>query len=365
LENVAQNLYRHKGNKKYYAVKKFGSKRKVHCLSTTDRITANGKLTRWIQELTETDQGAADLKLSALVDRYVSARKGLARHTGQCDHSRAKVFRETFQGGMGMPVTMVRTSDLATWITTEARVRNWKARSFNHMRLFLRGLFELAIADRIIAKSQNPFDAAIIKWRKPEPTFRYIPTVAQFEAIVAYARRPAEENKRGGSEEAARFMEMLGLAGVGQAELASMRVNDIREDHLLFVRQKTKRPFRVPIYAWLRPVVQVLREKHKLSPPETRVFSILDVKSPLDTACRKLGFPHFTQRNLRAMLIKRLHDEGIPAKQIALWQGHTDGGVLIQQVYTEVFCDSDRAAEEAYLALLEKPRGRRKFKVVK
>jgi len=40
----------------------------------------------------------------------------------------------------------------------------------------------------------------------------------------------------------------------------------------------------------------------------------------------------------------------VPVKRIALWQRHRDGGRLIQEVYTEVFCDTDKAAEQADLA---------------
>jgi integrase len=70
----------------------------------------------------------------------------------------------------------------------------------------------------------------------------------------------------------------------------------------------------------------------------------------LSRACDRLGYKHFTQRGLRAMLIKRLYDAGVPVKRIAAWQGHSDGGALIQNVYTEVFCDNDAAAEAADLA---------------
>jgi hypothetical protein len=67
-------------------------------------------------------------------------------------------------------------------------------------------------------------------------------------------------------------------------------------------------------------------------------------------ACRRLKLKRFKQRELLAMLIKRLYDAGVPVKRNALCQGHRDGGRLIQEVYTEVFCDTDKAAEEADLA---------------
>jgi hypothetical protein len=37
-------------------------------------------------------------------------------------------------------------------------------------------------------------------------------------------------------------------------------------------------------------------------------------------------FPHFGQRNIRQVLIRRLWQSGIDYKLIAMWQGHRDGG---------------------------------------
>ncbi|MEO6754646.1 MAG: hypothetical protein ABIP85_22950, partial [Chthoniobacteraceae bacterium] len=60
--------------------------------------------------------------------------------------------------------------------------------------------------------------------------------------------------------------------------------------------------------------------------------------------------PHFTQRNLRAMRIKRLWEQGVDVKVIAQWQGHSDGGKLILTTYTEVFGSNSESYERAQLA---------------
>ena len=49
----------------------------------------------------------------------------------------------------------------------------------------------------------------------------------------------------------------------------------------------------------------------------------------------------------------RLIAGGIDAKQIAAWQGHTDGGVLIQNTYSQVFSDDDHVKEQAKLRRME------------
>jgi hypothetical protein len=358
LERVAENLMRDPSTLKYYARKKIGGRRVIHCLQTTDRQTADGKLANWRSEKADLDVGAADLKIGGLIEKYLGTRRGAADVAS--DDSRAKIFRATFRRGLGAKVSAIRTSDLKDWIEREAAARKWKGRTFNHVRLFLKGMFDLAVADRVLSEGQNPFKPKIIKRRKPDPVHRRIPTLAQFAQILAYAGRGKGEGsgKRSGSTEARQFLSLLGNAGIGQAEASGMRVRDLGATHLFFIRQKTKKQFRVPIYPWLRDLVAELRAKHANSGADEHVFTILDVKTPLASACRNLGLPRFTQRNLRAMLIKRLHDMKIPAKQIALWQGHTDGGVLIQTIYTEVFCDSDAAGERAYLDSLEAAPGK-------
>jgi integrase len=189
----------------------------------------------------------------------------------------------------------------------------------------------------------------MIKRRRLDPVRRNIPTEEQFRALIENVR---QEECSG--EKYADFLDFLGRAGVGQAEACALEWRDVSATKMRFVRRKTRVAFEVPIYSWLVPLITKLRSR---SPADQgRVFDVQDAGKALRRACRRLGLvegkqrPKFTQRSLRAMLIKRLYDAGIPVKRIALWQGHRDGGKLIQEVYTEVFCDTDQAAEDADLA---------------
>lgn len=74
------------------------------------------------------------------------------------------------------------------------------------------------------------------------------------------------------------------------------------------------------------------------------------VKHSLTSACKRLGLPHFTQRSLRQGLIGPLWKSGVDRKMIARWQGHSDGGKLITDTYTEVFGSDDEAYEQMQLA---------------
>ena len=51
LDNVAPNLFRHRGNQSYWGVRKTGGRRFVHALETADRKTADGKLAEWLGDL--------------------------------------------------------------------------------------------------------------------------------------------------------------------------------------------------------------------------------------------------------------------------------------------------------------------------
>jgi len=107
----------------------------------------------------------------------------------------------------------------------------------------------------------------------------------------------------------------------------------------------------VPIYAHLKPLLQKMLARYKAPPtPETKIFTISDARKSLANACKRLGFPHFTQRSIRAYLIRRLWQSKVDIKLIAKWQGHNDGGRLILSTYTEVFGDNDADYIKAELA---------------
>ena len=78
------------------------------------------------------------------------------------------------------------------------------------------------------------------------------------------------------------------------------------------------------------------------------------MRHSLNGAKKRLGYPNFTQRGLRAFLIGRLWKAGVDVKVIALWQGHSDGGKLIMDTYTEVFGSNDEDYQRQQLAKAER-----------
>jgi integrase len=108
------------------------------------------------------------------------------------------------------------------------------------------------------------------------------------------------------------------------------------------VRRKTGEYFEVPIYPSLLPLLERKRREAKDASADANVFNLQKVHKALMNACKRLGLPHFTERNLRAMRIRKLYESGVDVKTIARWQGHRDGGKLIMEIYTEIFRSDDK-----------------------
>jgi integrase len=355
LDNVAPNFFRHRENQSYWGVKKMNGKRIVHALDTADRKTADGKLSEWLADLKKVDPGNRDMTLAMLLKKYEAARTDIAHSTQVGEQGRIAKFRELFPLPMETLVARVHNSDIAAWVGLVGK--NKRPSTRNQYRAFVRALFDFAVSDAVIVK--NPFDPKIIRTAKREPVTRLIPSPQEFEQIIAEIRQPSwtlEKGKRGGQRpmyqhDSADFAEFLGRAGVGQAEAGSLTWADIDEERevIHYLRKKTKRAFNTPIFPWLKPLLARLRAAAGPN-PHGPVFKVKDVKKALHGATERLGLPHFTQRNLRAMRIKRLWEQGVDVKVIAQWQGHRDGGTLIMTTYTQVFGSNAESYERAQLA---------------
>lgn len=150
------------------------------------------------------------------------------------------------------------------------------------------------------------------------------------------------------AKESADFCEFMGLAGLGNAEAASLTWDDVdfRAGRIRIYRHKTDTGFSIPIYPQLRPFLEKLAASKERALAEP-LFSVTDVRKALAGACKRLGYPHFTQRALRRCFITRAVELGIDFKTIAAMQGHRDGGVLIAKTYSHLRNEHlDRMAEK-------------------
>lgn len=332
----APGLYRHRRTGRYYGVKKVNGKHREHSLGTSDRKIADRRFKEWAENLGKVDSEVEKTTLRQLIGKFVEINRGTVKNTQATTRPIIESFKKFLGHDLDMEAGQIRPSQLDAWLASqESRLRNT---TYNRYAGFLKQLFELATKDRIIAES--PCKQLHTPWKKPQTPVRQIPTIEQFQRIVDSIRsQPFSDH----AQDSADFVEFLGLAGLGQAEASSLTWGDIdwKQNRIRIRRHKTDTVFYVPIYPHLLPLLERLKKGRGAMYPNARVFKIKDAKKSLQSACIRLGFPTFSQRNLRQSLIMRLWKAGVDKKLIAKWQGHRDGGQLIMDTYTEVFGDDD------------------------
>ena len=323
FRKVGPCLYRYR-NGTYYARFKSGGK-EIRCsLETTDRKLAERNLTTKKDDQSQIDRSQGKLTLAELCDRYLKT----------VQHQKPKTIeRKTFivgriktdwPTGQLTQLGKIKPSDADLWLS---RYRFGSASRNLHISC-LKELFNSAARDRIITVSP----AAHLRYAKREKPIRLTPTFEQFKAIVADVRT---QLLNADARDSADFLEFLGLAGLGQAEAGSLTPADIdlAAGQIITYRHKTSTGFAIPIFPQVRPLLERLCEGKA---HDERVFKILDAKKALTGACRRLGYPPFSQRSLRRMFITRAIERGVDVKVIAEWQGHKDGGKLILDTYSHV-----------------------------
>ena len=346
VPNIA-GLYRNARSGRYYGIKKINGIRKERSLITTDRKIAERRHREWIGNLQRLNRECERTTLRELLKRFVAVNQGRSIKTQKTNRSIIRHVMKTWPGGIDLEVRQIRPSHLDEWLALhEPRLKNT---TYNRYAGLLKQLFEIAVKDRIVAES--PFDQVTTRWKRPQVPVRRVPTVEQFQAIVEKIR---EQRYAKFAASTADFVEFLGLAGVGQAEAASLKWGDVDwpAQRISFRRHKTDARFYVPIYPHLRPLLERLKKTAVSVVRTATVFHIHDAKKALKAACERLGYPNFSQRNIRQCLIVRLWKAGVDKKLIAKWQGHQDGGQLIIDTYTETVGDDDCEYERRQLAKL-------------
>ena len=340
-------LYRHAISGRYYGVKKIRGRRKERSLNTTDRKIAERRHREWISNLQRVDREAERTTLRELLGRFVAVNQGRSVKTQKTNQSIIRKIMKTWPGSIDAEVRQIRPSHLDEWLALhEPRLKNT---TYNRYAGLVKQLFEIAVKDRIIAES--PFEQVTTRWKKPQTPVRRVPTLQEFQAIVDEIRVQRYTRYAAATAD---FVEFLGLAGVGQAEAASLTWRDVDWDNerISFRRHKTDALFYVPIYPQLMPLMKRLKKTAESEHRNAPVFQIHDAKKALKTACERLAYHNFSQRNIRQCLIRRLWQARVDPKLIAKWQGHQDGGQLIIDTYTEVFGGDDAEYERQQLAKL-------------
>lgn len=328
FEKVGECLYRYTPTGVYYARIKRPGKELRRSLETTDRATAKRKLADLHKEVDRTDAATGRVTLADLCDRYMATVQNQRPKTlKRKRHIHARLIAD-FPGGANVPAGKVLPSQVSAWLAGYT----FGASSYNLFLEYVRAVFALAVADRIVGDSP----VASLKTKPRQKPIRRTPTLADFRAIVADIRgQPfnADANDSGD------FVEFLGLAGLGQAEASSLVWDDVdlAAGRFTTFRHKTGKGFKVPIYPQLRPLLLRLRKERGGNPPGSeKVFRIKEAKKAIAGACERLRLPAYSHRAFRRMFITRAIERGVDVKVIAEWQGHGDGGKLILDTYSHV-----------------------------
>jgi len=333
FQKVGECLYRY-SNGVYYARIRVEGKEIKRSLETTDSALARRKLADFRNEQRQIDRSQGKLTLDVLCDRYLLTVRHQKPKTVERKAFIVGRIKDGWPTGKLTQVAKIRPSECDAWL---ARYRFGSASRNLHISC-LKEVLALAVRDRIMSASP----AGHLRSAKREKPIRLTPTFEQFKAIIADVRaQPFNAD----AQVSADFLEFLGLVGLGQAEAASlMRADvDFETGRIRTFRHKTATGFSVPLYPQARPLLQRLCEGKT---HDDRVFKIADAKKALAGACKRLGFPAFSQRSLRRLFITRAIEKGVDVKVIAEWQGHKDGGKLILDTYSHVNrVHSDRMAK--------------------
>jgi integrase len=358
-------LYRYNPSGKYFARVRFRGKHYRQKLETADLDFAKRKLRTFKDDLARTDatkgntsfgevlkdytktfSGGGDSTLdkyfTALADKDGAALSEQGRKltadskTKQDKLAIVKKLKQTWTGVDTVALRTVKPSMVEAWLAEH--YGHLSAAAYNAALSVIRGAFDLAVNDRIILESP----VTGLTYRKRKKPIRPTPTFEQFKAIVADIRA---QRFNADAEQSGDFVEFMGLAGLGQAEVSAVKRSDVHLDGGYFAayRYKTDTGFAVPIFPQLRPLVEKLCTSKK---SHERLFLIEQARKAVASACTRLGFlrqlddgrlvPQFSQRSLRRMFVTRAIEKGIDIKTIAEWQGHRDGGKLILQTYSHV-----------------------------
>ena len=320
-----RGLYRYNPSGQYFARVRFKGKLYRRKLETDDPALAKRKLRNFKNDLERTDATKGNTSFAVVLDSYADTLTG-ADSTLEKKRAVIEHLKQTWFGIVSLPLRTVKPSQVTAWLAKHYGDKS--ASYYNAALTVVRDALDLAVQDKIILESPAK---GLTYHTRPQP-IRRTPTFEQFRQIVTDIR--AQKFNRE-AEQSGDFVEFLGLAGLGQAEAASITRADVDLDagRVILYRHKTDTGFAIPIYPQLRPVVEKLCKGKK---QDERLFSINESRKALANACKRLSLPSFTRRSLRRMFITRAIERGVDVKVIAQWQGHRDGGKLILQTYSHV-----------------------------
>jgi len=339
-KKIGPCLYRYRGGN-YYAIFKVSGRQKKVCLDTSDLVLARRKLATVKDEGSKTDPGSRGMTLEDMAGKYLKSLT-LSARTRHVKNREIRDMLRDWPTSAPRILSKIKKSDVLSWLGAYDELRSSTVNSYITLA---RQMFQLAVDDRVLPS--NPAES--IKYRKRGVRKDPTPTYEQFNEIVAHLRSTERHNPHG-REATADYIEFMGEAGLGQAEIAGLRFQDLdfASGRMSIFRRKTTTSFSVPIYPNAMPILERRMGQGELE-QTSPLFPFGDCKKGLDAACKRLGMAHFTPRSLRRMFISRALMLGVDVQTVSRWQGHQDGGALLLKTYADVLKGTHETAQAAKL----------------
>jgi integrase len=199
----------------------------------------------------------------------------------------------------------------------------------------MRAVFDYSV--RLGLMLSNP--AKDIKRRKVVQKPMVIPTREQFRKLVATIREnDGRQDSQAKAKSGADLVEFLAYSGCRIAEANALAWADVDfANGTLTVTggaggTKNYESRVIPMTDALRGLLQRLQaERHPAS--SGAVSQINSAKRCITTACRSLGYPHFTHHDFRHFFATTCIESGVDIPTVSRWLGHKDGGALAMRVY--------------------------------
>jgi|GEM_PF-5600339 len=301
----------------------------------TDNLTlAKRKVVEMADQLRNAGKGGGKITLIQLLEEYKLSRGG--KNIGTIDGVITQFSKIPALGKK--QISQIKSIEIAQVFSDLKLAPAYKKQHVNT----LNASFEMAVGMGYIIN--NPMKVLDLKEKivrkKPQA-----PTFEQFEKI----RETIRGNKHSDTAEAAfELFSFCGMFGCYEADANNLDWSDINfeKGRISMKKERQQHFYSVPIFDYALAFLTDLWERRG-KPIRGKVFLIRTCKRSLDTACKKLGFPHFTIIRFRSMFICKALYSGVSAKKCSQWVGHQDGGVLIMRTYSEVISDMDDAQEKA------------------
>lgn len=329
FHKVAENLYRLASSGGYYALVKRGGKQFRRSLKTTDRKLAERRLAdlkAQVGMLSISDD--ANLSFQDVAQRWLeSVKHTLSPGTIYQREIRINNLAPHFRG---LSIRNVTARQCELWVTK--RGPEIAAQTFAHELEVMKAVFHYAQRHGLILA--NP--AADIKRRKIVQAKIVVPSREQFRNLVAAIRlSDGRKDNQTKSKAGADLVEFLAYSGarVGEARRICWRDIDFDKNAVTIHGTKSETSRRViPMTNALRTFLERLRDETNPKPDDL-ITPILSAKKCLQTACVRLGYPHFTHHDFRHFFATTCIESGVDIPTISRWLGHSDGGALAMRVY--------------------------------